>query len=92
MTSGMLNQENSERSFGSGLKLKITDSNLENMEDVEAKSANEFSTTPEDKHIHLANAAELSALYDKYSTSPFGKSEANSSLNLKNWKLKIGQK
>lgn len=79
MTSGMLNQENSERSFGSGLKLKITDSNLENMEDVEAKSANEFSTTPEDKHIHLANAAELSALYDKYSTSPFGKSEANSS-------------
>ncbi|QHS74913.1 Skg3p [Saccharomyces paradoxus] len=78
MTSGMLNQENADRSFESGLKLKIPDADLKNMEDVESSSANNFSTTPEDKHIPLANAAELSALYDKYSTSPFGKSEAHS--------------
>ncbi|QID86763.1 PH-like super protein [Saccharomyces pastorianus] len=77
MTSGMLNQENTNRSLTSGLKIEITDSSLKSTEEVEADSSNNFSTTPEDKHIPLANAPDLSALYDKYSTSPFGKSEAN---------------
>lgn len=77
MTSGILNQENMNRSLASGVKVEITDSSLKSMGEAEADSSNNFSTTPEEKHIPLANAAELSSLYDKYSTSPFGKTEAN---------------
>ena len=77
MTSGMFNQENAERSITPSLKLEITDSNLKDVDDVAANSAKNFSITSQGKHIPSYNAAELSALYDKYSTSPFGESEAN---------------
>lgn len=77
MGSGMFSQNITDSSLTSSLKLEAADSSLKSREDVEANSANNFSMTPEKQNVPLANAAELSALYDKYSTSPFGRSEAN---------------
>ncbi|EJS42660.1 skg3p [Saccharomyces arboricola H-6] len=88
MSSGAFNQESVDGSLTSGLKLEIPDSNLKNTEDSEKNSFNNLSMTPEKKHAPLANAAELSALYDKYSTSPFGKTEASLSPKLQNLELK----